>query len=290
MSIIIPYYNTPVSLDSLLGSIGKHDDVQVIVVDDHSDAYRKEFSECQHKYDHVLFLQTDPEKKGAGAARNAGLRHIEGKWLLFADADDEFLPGWYEIVLEYRESGFDMVFFMPKGRKSDGTTSTRHVLYKKLIDDYCSHRYGGEERLRFRFSVPWSKLIRAEIIQKNGICFDEIRYSNDVMFSAKSGYYSGKVTADRRMIYCVTEHEGSLTADNSGEVYLKRMKVICEREKYLRSLLPKETMDACWRISYVFSAKDTIQKGYGMKTVIELFKLFREYRIPFISFCFKRYV
>ncbi len=211
LSIIIPHYNMPDYLYRLLDSIGKHNDVQVVVVDDHSDQCRLEVSKCSVHYDHVLFLQTEPGRKGAGAARNTGLLRAEGTWLLFADADDFFLPGWYDIVSEYRNSDYDLVFFPPDGRKEDGTAAKRHLLYRELVEDCFSNRYGSEERLRFRFTVPWSKLIRAEVVINHEIRFDEIQYSNDVMFSAKSGYYAGKITADRRMIYCVTDHEGSLT-------------------------------------------------------------------------------
>ena len=178
------------------------------------------------------------------------------------------------------------MFFPPDGRKEDGTAAKRHLLYRKLVEDCFSNRYGSEERLRFRFTVPWSKLIRAEVVINHEIRFDEIQYSNDVMFSAKSGYYAGKITADRRMIYCVTDHEGSLTYNNSGQIYLKRMRVVCEREKFLQNLLPKK-MNACRRTSFVFSAIDTLQKGYGIDTVAGLYKLFREYRLPFISFSHK---
>lgn len=282
LSIIIPHYNTPDFLCRLLDSIGEYDDVQVIVVDDHSDQFLAEFSRCQNRFSHVSFLQMDSRKKGAGAARNAGLSHAEGKWLLFADADDVFLPGWYETVSRYLETDYDLVFFMPESKKDDGTASMRHLLYRKLIEDYCLNRYGSEERLRFRFSVPWSKLIRTDVVRENKLRFDEIPYSNDIMFSAKSGYYSTKITADLRSIYCVVEHKGSLTTNKTEEVYLRRMRVICEREKYLLNHLSKDKMDACRRISFVTSTKDALQNGYGIKTIIGLSQLFREYQLPFL--------
>lgn len=290
LSIIVPHYNTPHSLRTLLDSIGVHDEIQVIVIDDHSDRYRADFMKCRKEYSRVLFLETDPEKKGAGAARNVGLRHAKGKWLLFADADDFFLPGWYEIVNGYKDSEDDIIYFNPVGKKEDGSRSTRHLLYSKLIEEYLSRNYGGEERLRFRFSVPWSKLIRTETVLRNNIRFDELRYSNDVMFSAKIGYFSKEITADRRSIYCVVEHEGSLTNQNSSEVYLRRMKVLCEREQFLRSHLSRSSFNACWPVSCVFSTKDTLQAGYGMKTVLSLLCLFRKYRIPFFYLNLKMYL
>ena len=37
LSIIIPHYNIPDLLEKLMSSIPKRDDIQIIVVDDHSD-------------------------------------------------------------------------------------------------------------------------------------------------------------------------------------------------------------------------------------------------------------
>lgn len=290
LSIIIPHYNTPDLLGRLLDSIGRHDDVQVIVVDDHSDLFREKLLELRDRYSYVWFLQTDSGRKGAGAARNAGLRQAGSEWLLFADSDDTFLPGWYDTVSEYLETDADLVFFVPDGRREDGNAASRHLPYKRLIEDHISNRYGSEERLRFRFSVPWSKLLRTDVVVRNRISFDEIPYSNDVMFSAKTGYYSGKILADRRKIYCVTERKGSLTDNNQSHIYLRRMRVICEREVYLRDRLPKNRMDACRRISFLLSLKDAYQRGYGWQTAIGLYRLFRKYRLPFISFSFKRYL
>ncbi len=283
LSIIIPHYNIPDSLCRLLDSIGRPEGVQVIVVDDHSKLRQAELAGCRESHPQVLFLRTEPGKKGAGAARNTGLRRAEGEWLLFADADDLFLPGWYDAVSEYRRSDCDLVYFPPAGRNEDGAAPKRHLLYEKLIDDYFSGRYGSEERLRYRFSVPWSKLIRRRVVTDNGIVFDEIPYSNDVMFSAKVGYCARKISADRRRIYCVSERRGSLADHNPPRVYLDRMRVICRRETYLRKRLPRAAMDACWRLNYVFSMTDTLKKGYGIKTIVGLFGLFWEYRMPFFA-------
>ena len=288
LTIIIPHYNTPDFLVHMLQSIGLHDGVQIIVVDDHSDQYLEELAECRNSFHYVQFFHTGYGSKGAGAARNVGLRHAKGRWLMFADADDEFLPGWFEAVSNYLESDNDLICFAPTGRKQDHSSSDRHLRLAAIAENYLVGGYGAEERLRYRFSVPWSKLIRADVVFNNDIRFDEVPYSNDVMFSAKVGFYAGKITADRHPVYCVVEHEGSLTYDNSGEIYCQRMKIICEREKFLEQHLSRKQMKACGRISTVSSMKDAIQRGYGTETLMELYRLFQQYRIPFVVINLKR--
>ena len=83
ISIIIPHYNTPALLKRLLDSIGFHEDVQIIVIDDNSTKDISLYQAVQKEYqsDHTIFLKNDSGKKGAGAARNIGL---ERKLLLHA--------------------------------------------------------------------------------------------------------------------------------------------------------------------------------------------------------------
>ena len=290
LTIIIPHYNTPDSLCGMLKSIGRHDHVQIIVVDDHSSIDLEKLEECQKKYCYVTFLQTDGQRQGAGAARNIGLKHAKGKWLMFADADDEYLPDWYETISEYLTSDYDLVYFKPVSRKADQSPSNRHLRFAAMVDNYLARGYGGEERLRYRFVVPWSKLIRTNIVQNNNITFDEVLYSNDVMFSTMVGFHASKITASSSEIYCVIEHEGSLTYRNSGKVYISRMHVICRQQEYLNQHLTKKALVAAGRTSTVGSLMDAVRKGYDYKTCLELYRVLREYHIPWVAVNWRKHL
>ena len=104
ISIIIPYYNSANSLEKLLDSIGVHQDVEVIIVDDKSNKYLQKYVSNKYNFKNYKFLENNTNKKGAGVARNIGLSYACGKWLLFADADDYLLADWYENVSKYLES------------------------------------------------------------------------------------------------------------------------------------------------------------------------------------------
>lgn len=289
LTIIIPHFNAPGDLRRLLESIGVRDGVQVIVVDDFSDQYLEELNECKAEFDNVLFLETAEGKKGAGAARNTGLERAEGEWLLFADCDDVFLPGWYEVISPYMESDCDLVYFAPVSKRRDGSGSNRHERYKKLIDDYLSSSYGGEERLRGHFSVPWSKLVRADLVSEHGIRFDEVFYSADVMFSAKVGYFAEIIAADTNPIYCIIDHDDSMSRTKSGEVYCRRQQIYCRRDCFFRKRLSGEQFSAYGRMSFLYSAAEALRKGYGWRTVIEMAHIYRKYRIPFAVFNYRKY-
>ena len=282
LTIIIPHYNMPGDLIRLLDSIGRHDTVQIIVIDDRSDAFLKELEACKEKYDYALFLQTEEGKKGAGAARNTGLDLAAGKWLLFADSDDVFLPGWYEIVSAYMKTKYDLICFAPTSIRRDGSASKRHLPYEKLVKNYLTSSYGGEERLRGHFTVPWSKLIRTSLVQQHQIRFDEVFYSADVMFSAKVGYYAETITAVDTPFYCIIDHDDSMSRTKSSDMYFQRLQIYCERDNFYKNRFSKRKFEAYGRLSFLYSVKDTLQKGYGLKAIIGMGRIYRDNGIPFI--------
>ena len=101
LNIIIPHHNTPALLQRCLDSIPDEDNISVIVVDDNSSPELVDFDNFpgrERTYTKVFFTK---EGKGAGYARNIGLEHAEGEWVLFADSDDFFVSNFYEIVSNY---------------------------------------------------------------------------------------------------------------------------------------------------------------------------------------------
>lgn len=288
LTIIIPHFNMPQELARLLDSIGCRNEVQIIVVDDHSDQFPDELAVCKERYQYVLFCETDRGKKGSGAARNTGLRQAKGKWLLFADSDDLFLPGWFDVISPYMDCGFDLVCFSPTSKKRDGTASKRHERYARLVKNYLSSSYGGEEHLRGHFAGPWSKLIRRSLADRYHIIFDEVFYSSDVMFSAKVGYYARKITAVNTPFYCIIEHEGSLTQNKSAEVFCRRLRIACERELFFQKRFTKKQFNAYGRMCFLSSAIDALKKGYDWQTIVTMQKIFRKYHIPFVIINYRK--
>ena len=99
-SFIIPHHNSPELLNRCLDSIPKREDIQIIVVDDNSAEDKRP---CV-KRDDVEVIYIDAEHtKGAGRARNYGLKAAKGKWLLFADCDDYYNDGFLDVLDQCKE-------------------------------------------------------------------------------------------------------------------------------------------------------------------------------------------
>ena len=212
-SIIIPHKNIPKHLQRCLDSIPDRDDIQVIVVDDHSDESIVDFEHFPRWKGKNYESYLTKEGKGAGFARNVGLDHARGRWLVFLDADDFLRKEASEIFDEEINTDEDIVFFRPQLVRDDdlGLTSTRGGYeYIRYIDDYLET--GDDTALRTRWHSPCSKFVKARLVTENNIRFEETRYSNDVMFSTLTGCKADKIAAREKSYYVITERTGSLTS------------------------------------------------------------------------------
>jgi len=212
-SIIIPHKDIPDLLVRCLKSIPVSEDIQVIVVDDNSaDAgtYLDKYPELSRPY--LEFVRTT-KGGGAGYARNVGLEHAKGKWILFADADDFFVEDMYDIICSYVDSEADVIYFKNKAVLSDNTSikADRSSYVNKNIDQYLTD--SDEWPMRTKMYAPWGKMIRRNLIVKNDIRFDETMYNNDVYFSLLTGYYSKIIEVVTRVLYVVTARSNSLAAN-----------------------------------------------------------------------------
>ena len=101
VSVIIIHWNTPDLLETLLTSLGKSEEIEIIVVDNHSGNF---LSENQlKKYPAATFV-INQENKGFASACNQGTLKATGKWLLFLNPDVQVTASEVLKMVEYAES------------------------------------------------------------------------------------------------------------------------------------------------------------------------------------------
>lgn len=246
ISIIIPHFNTPDLLECLLHSIPVCDDFQVIIVDDSSTKNIGKLQQIKDEFPQHLFLENDMPNKGAGAARNVGLKHATGEWLLFADADDYFMPDCYKILSENSSADADIVCFNTTSVEIDtGRMSDRHLRTINYCTQYCKEKNQiNENYLRYGWAVPWGKLIKRKLVVENKIFFSETMVANDQMFSAKTGAVAKKIAVSNDILYCITQNRGSLTKTISPSLQQVRVDILIEKYQFLKSILPKKQLNA----------------------------------------------
>jgi glycosyltransferase involved in cell wall biosynthesis len=226
-SIIVPAHNSSGFVGRLLKSVPEREDIEVIIIDDHSNDFTelKKAAEKDSGLKSIRVLQ-NTGKQSAGAARNVGMQYATGEWVTFADSDDVFLPCFGDFLnLCAKNKTADIVLCVPKAEKIDGGESARA--------DYISFRFGqfsdgvisGEE-LSYLLTNIWSKLYRRAAIKD--ILFSETLVANDVQFAIEAAFATRKkiVVDSDTLFYCVTEREGSITKSKHHRIakYLTRVR------------------------------------------------------------------
>ena len=108
ITAIIPTYNRAHLLGRAISSVLNQldDNDEVIVVDDGSDDNTQEV--VQKFGDHVKYIHTP--NRGAGSARNTGVKVACKQLVAFCDSDDEWLPGKVEVQRNFMQAWPDILF------------------------------------------------------------------------------------------------------------------------------------------------------------------------------------
>lgn len=111
LSIIIPFYNVVDYIEKSINSIMTASDFsyEVLLVDDGStDGSHEVAKKFDQIYDNVKLIVQ--ENRGLGAARNLGVQHATGEYIVFLDSDDIIVEGAYSKMLhQIDESGSDFI-------------------------------------------------------------------------------------------------------------------------------------------------------------------------------------
>jgi glycosyltransferase involved in cell wall biosynthesis len=229
-SVIIPQRDSLETLPVLLKSIPRADNIEIIIVDNSPNPITKE----EIVTDRPFSLYWSSPDRHAGGARNVGIEHAIGKWLLFADADDYYVEDAFEAFNKYKESEADIVYFGMTGIYMDtGEYSNRGEKYTRLVREYLRDN-STEDNLRLTFNSPCSKMVKRSFVEKHHLRFDEVRASNDVYFSTTAGYYASSIEADEKEVYVATVSQGTLTRRRTYDVSNARYLVTLKRNKFLR--------------------------------------------------------
>lgn len=234
-SVVLPFRDKYELFLKAVESIPDRDDIQIIIVD--NAIQNLTVSQIPKKNNAKLTYVTSSPLKGAGCARNQGLKHIEGKYTLFIDADDFFTDEAFRVFDKYLNNDYDITFFKPTSiRLSDGNISTRHEVFVKYINDFINNK--EENYLRYKWEVPWAKMFRSEFVLQGGFLFEELRVNNDAWFSMMTGHAAKKIQADTSIVYVVTEGESgtSLTKKNTKENWFIRYQVAVRINKFLKTV------------------------------------------------------
>lgn len=172
LSIVIPIRNQSMSLDLTLYWFDRILDAksEIVLVDDGSD---EDIKAVADRYPHLNLKYIRQEHGGRAAARNAGIRHAEGKRILFNDGDR--FPAGSDLT-QHRQSDGVMTgmhrefYFMHPEKKIDGLKNNFDRL-KKMAR-----------------AIPFPQLVRDHLFDAEGACVSNMGWM---------GFLTGNVSAPR---------------------------------------------------------------------------------------------
>ena len=218
-SFIIPHHNSPILLNRCLDSIPQREDIEIIVVDDNSDVDQRP----QISRQDVKLSYSDAEHtKGAGRARNHALKTATGKWLVFADADDFFVPNFLDVLDEYKDADYEVVYHPAKAVDTITLQEIPALLrrHNQFFANYDGTKQ-TEDYIRFKIHSPWWKMVRKELVEKYDIWFEEVPKGNDVFFTYQVGYFAKKIGVSSEPLYVYTfNRQGITNGKKNKNIYL----------------------------------------------------------------------
>ncbi len=250
ISVIIPLYNKAAAVESSIRSVLNQSfrDFELIVVDDGSTDGSGEIVK-QIQDDRIKFFRQ--ENAGPSKARNTGVLHAKGNWVLFLDADDELLSdalsNFEKVAKDHKEVNFISSSYYIGERESRKLCSSfkegyvRHpymwqflgffdsrmgaTLYKKTLVEECLFN----ERLR-RFE-DFEMLLRMYKISKIfSIVQPTMVFNNDCASASKArkdisedflGHlvFQGKSFWEKMCLYRLYIENRDLYSDDCRKLY-----------------------------------------------------------------------
>lgn len=244
VSIIVPIYNSEEYIDRCIKSILQqtYDRFELILIDDGSTDRSKEICQNYKKIDKRI-MAISQKNGGAGLARNVGLQHATGDYLLFVDSDDWIDVDLLENVvkkIEYYHAEAVVFGWKCEGRGKEkayqivqtDTILSGKAIIEKIIDD--DHVYGG--------GYTVNKLWDMKKIRENNSLFEKSLFLyEDKVFAISNYIHLNRVLLIPDVYYHYVERDESLSHYktfqwNVADNVLLAQKKMAELLKYIPDL------------------------------------------------------
>ena len=195
ISVVLPTYNVAQYLQQCLESVAAqtYRNIEVIIIIDGATDGSHEIAQefCKKDSRFSVYWQ---ENAGSGSARNAGLAHCRGEFVMFVDPDDWIEPELLEKLYKAQcEGNYDLV----ASKRSTALCDNNGKIVRMIPNHYENETIVGIQEVRQAFvrmlememvSNPTQKLYKMALIRNHGIQFPDLRRSQDIFFNYR--YYS----------------------------------------------------------------------------------------------------
>ena len=227
ITIIIPVYNVAPYLRKCLDSVLSQTlrEIEIILVDDGStDGSGEIADEYANRDERIKVFHT--ENHGLSAARNLGIDHSSGDWLMFVDSDDWVEPGFCEIPLTAANTHTaDLVIFMAnKDGQQMGFKSPS--IPDGVTDPKIAVNNSG--------SFAWNKLYKRELF--DGVYYPEGKVYEDMAVTHKIVMRAERIALISDVLYHYGSREGSIGGSRNEEYRRDGFEAAVQRFEDLKEL------------------------------------------------------
>lgn len=211
VSVIIPVYNTSAYIARCCHALFSQtlNDLQFIFVDDGStdgsiDIARSVLARYPERAGQTLFL-SHPSNQGVSAARQLGLEHATGQYVIHCDSDD-----WVE------KEAYQLLYDKAIATDADVITCGYRVDHPGVKEHLISHAISPKDDRMFSICPQTGslclKLVRHRLIQDHGLHFPPgINWGEDLCLSLQALLLAQSVQAVDLPLYHYEQHITSIT-------------------------------------------------------------------------------
>ncbi|WP_018549729.1 bifunctional glycosyltransferase/CDP-glycerol:glycerophosphate glycerophosphotransferase [Streptomyces sp. LaPpAH-108] len=218
-SVIVPCFKVQgflrACLDSVLGQ--SYADLEVIAVDDRSpDGCGAILDEYAARDSRVTVLHL-PENVGLGRARNAGMPHATGDYLLFLDSDDTLTPGALKAVADRLDETADPDVLVFDYARTYWWGGTRRNVLAHVLAESGPGTFTAADRPEILdlLMVVWNKVYRRDFVTEHGFAFPP-GYYEDTPWTFPVLLSAGRIAAlDRICVNYRQRRQGNILSTTS---------------------------------------------------------------------------
>lgn len=275
-SVILPVYNAAQTLSRTVDSIlvQSFRNLELLLVDDGSTDGSGDIADEYAQKDKRLRVW-HTENRGPSAARNEALRHIEGDYVVFCDADDWVEPDWLQ---NFADNMKDNDIAVQGWTYVIGGTCEEHYFDGVSTEpDLAVDAMSSRES----FGFSCNKCFRADIIRENNLRYDtRFRFLEDEEFVCRYWTYVKKMTfvhsASYR--YVMPDYRRKYTKVDNYPLYISLLSHASQFIKRPESVtLQKYTMGLFRNMLLSFQLRRYAEGRVRLKEVAEYSRSFGHY-------------
>ncbi len=220
VSIIVPVYKTEKYVEECVSSLTEqsYENIEIILIDDGSPDKSGEICDKLAEKD-VRIKVVHKVNGGVSSARNEGIKHSTGDYIMFADSDDFLDTMAVEKLLQMHDTDCDIVIFgaydfINGEKKSTWTYENKVVNASDFLKNYFDYR------TKMDTNSPFNKLYLKNIIDENKIEFStQFKVGEDMLFNLEYYEKCKKIQIVDYYAYFYRIHSGSVMTSYKSNLF-----------------------------------------------------------------------